>query len=62
MAQQIAVYRVARVFHRYRRSIAVSYAVAGVRRSDLRRLVSGNPTEYKDLIAEIESAIIVACK
>jgi len=50
-------------FHGYRRSFAVScYAVAGVRRSDLRRLVSGNPTEYKVSMPEIESAIIVACK
>jgi hypothetical protein len=51
-----------RSFHRYRRRFAVSYAVAGVRRSNLSRLVPGNRTEYKVSMPEIESAIIVACK
>jgi len=44
------------------RRFAVSYAVAGIRRSDLSRVVSGNPTEYKVLMPEIESAIIVGDK
>jgi len=38
------------------------FAVAGIRRSDLSRVVSGNPTEYKVLMPEIESAIIVGDK
>ena len=46
-----------RSFYRF----AVSYAVGGVSRSNLSRLVSGNPTGYKVSMPEIESAIIVTC-